>query len=25
LNDYLDQLKVARSEIVSLCPSLEVK
>mgnify|MGYP003674889990 FL=1 len=25
LNDYFDQLKVARSEIVSLCPSLEVK
>jgi len=25
LNDYLDQLKVARSEIVSLCPSLAVK
>jgi hypothetical protein len=22
LNDYLDQLKVAQSEIVSLCPSL---
>ena len=25
LNDYLDQLKVAQSEIVSLCPSLAVK
>ena len=25
LNDYLDQLKTAQSEIVSLCPSLEVK
>ena len=23
LNDYFDQLKTARSEIVSLCPSLE--
>lgn len=25
LNDYLDQLKAAQSEIVSLCPSLAVK
>lgn len=25
LNDYLDQLKTAQSEIVSLCPSLAVK
>ena len=25
LNDYLDQLKTAQAEIVSLCPSLGVK